>query len=132
MEYLIKRSGKLALAFFAFVMISCSPKTQQEVSEHLLLEPVKFSERLKEEKKAQLIDVRTPGEFQAGSIDGANNWNFLDGSFEKQLLTLDSTRTVFVFCQAGGRSGKAASMLKEKGFKSVIDLKGGYGAWIKQ
>jgi rhodanese-related sulfurtransferase len=36
-----------------------------------------------------------------------------------------------LFCRSGGRSGEAASLLKEMGFKQVYDLNGGYNAWLE-
>ena len=119
----------------AFVMVSCNAQTNEkktaviEVQEELLLNPVAFSERLSQEEQPQIIDVRTPQEFKNGTIENAVNWNVLDGTFEQNIQSLDSSKSVYVFCAKGGRSGKAASILKEKGFISVIDLKGGYGAW---
>ena len=107
---------------------SCGQKPHEE---SLVLKKAEFSQRLNAESEPQLIDVRTKEEYDQGAIDGAVNYNFLDGTFEKSLEKLDKNKTVFVYCAVGGRSGKASKLLKEKGFVSVIDLKGGYNAWSK-
>lgn len=73
-----------------------------------------------------LIDVRTPGEFKRGSIENALNINYYDDNFIEQISKLDTTKTAFIFCQSGGRSGKSSKAFFKAGFKEVIDLKGGY------
>ena len=118
----------LALIISTFSLQSCAQKLEEE---HLLLKKTEFKQRLSEEKTPQLVDVRTKEEYDQGSIEGAINYDYLDGTFEKNLEKLDKTRPVFVYCAVGGRSGKAAKLLKQKGFTAVIDLKGGYNAWSK-
>lgn len=81
--------------------------------------------------KSHLIDVRTPEEFAAGHIEGATNINFYEDNFADQIAQLDKDATVFVYCQAGGRSRKASNLFKENGFKEIYDLKVGYGGWSK-
>lgn len=124
----------IALLFFTIILsVACSDNTSQAKSdEFLVLVPSAFNERLSHEESAQLIDVRTTAEFEKGTIPEAKNYNILDGTFQANLSSLDKSKTVFVFCAKGGRSGKAAALLREKGFKSIIDLQGGYTSWSKQ
>lgn len=76
--------------------------------------------------KPLLLDVRTPKEFEGGSIGNAKNidWNDRDG-FEAYTNSLDKKKPIYLFCLSGGRSAKAADYLSEKGFK-VFELQGGY------
>jgi rhodanese-related sulfurtransferase len=74
----------------------------------------------------QLIDVRTPEEYIDGHIEGALNINVQDQKFAEQISKLDKTKTVYIYCRSGSRSQMAASQMKTLGFKSIIDLKGGY------
>jgi len=130
-----RRIIKVKIGFLALcssLMLACGSNAQENEAKNLLLEPNQFEVQLTQTTNPQLIDVRTTAEFQAGSIEGAINQDILDGSFEKYLDKLDPNKTVFVFCAKGGRSGKAAALLKEKGFTSIIDLKGGYTAWANQ
>jgi rhodanese-related sulfurtransferase len=123
------------ISLLAVLITSCNAQSTQEkvieteVKEQLLLNPIAFSERLAKEKDPQIIDVRTPQEYNNGTIKDAVNWNILDGTFEQNLKKLDPKQTVFVFCAKGGRSGQAAGLLEKGGFSSIVDLKGGYGAW---
>ena len=89
---------------------------------------VKFKELLGTED-AQIIDVRTPGEYKAGNIAASSNVDFYGDNFKNELTKLDKTKPILVYCKSGGRSGKAASMMKSMGFEEVYDLKGGYSGW---
>ena len=73
-----------------------------------------------------LLDVRTPKEFEGGSIGNAKNidWNDRD-EFEAYVNSLDKKQPVYLFCLSGGRSAKAADYLDKKGFQ-VFELEGGY------
>jgi len=96
-----------------------------------LLKPIEFRNRIEVEKNLQLVDVRTPQEFKGGSIPKAINYNLLDGTFEKSLKNLDPKKAVYLYCAKGGRSGKAAIILKKNGFTKIVDLSGGYTAYSK-
>jgi glyoxylase-like metal-dependent hydrolase (beta-lactamase superfamily II)/rhodanese-related sulfurtransferase len=75
----------------------------------------------------QLVDVRNPGEVEAGAIPGAVNVplpQLLD-----ELSELDPDRPTVVLCAGGYRSAVAASTLRARGFTAVADLIGGYDAW---
>lgn len=75
-----------------------------------------------------ILDVRTPAEYAAGHLDDAINISWSDPDFQLKLLPLDKSKTVYVYCQKGGRSKKAAILLDSLGYL-VIDLSGGFGAW---
>jgi phage shock protein E len=78
-----------------------------------------------------LLDVRTPAEVSKGSIKDAKVIDFQQPNFEKELDKLDKTKPIYVYCAVGGRSGKTAKVLVQKGFKEVYNLEGGYNAWKK-
>lgn len=78
-----------------------------------------------------LIDVRTPGEFEQGHLENSVNINIASKSFKEEVEKLDKSQPVYVYCAVGGRSAKAAKMLKEMGFEEVYDLEGGIQNWEK-
>ena len=126
----------VSLSFFT--LTACNGVAQKEnsteqttTSSYEVLSPAEFKTALEKEEKPQLIDVRTAGEFSDGTIAGAVNHDFLNGSFQKAIENLDKNKPVYVFCAVGGRSGKASTLLQEKGFTQIIDLKGGYNGWPK-
>ncbi len=75
---------------------------------------------------AMLIDLRTPPEFEAGTINGAVMINFLDSDIDQQLNKLDKNKSYYVFCEQGARSKKCMDKMKGMGFKRVYNLIGGY------
>ena len=83
------------------------------------------------EKGGVLIDVRTADEFADGTIDGAENYDWMNGDFEAAAEGWDKEAPTFVFCQAGGRSGQAKDHLVSLGFTEVYNLSGGYGGWTE-
>jgi len=72
---------------------------------------------------ALLVDVRTPGEFAGGHIKGSVNIP-LD-KVSSQLSAFKSQKTIIIFCQSGGRSGRAKTILEQNGFTNVVNG----GAW---
>jgi len=76
-----------------------------------------------------ILDVRTPGEFRSGSIQGAQNIDFESGSFESQIETLDKEGIYAVYCRSGNRSGQAAKILHDAGFQNIFNLDGGVIDW---
>lgn len=80
----------------------------------------------------QLVDVRTPGEWREGIIEGAVKIDVTSNSFEKQAINkLDKSKPVYLYCRTGGRSLVAAKILLEKGYK-VYNVEGGYKDWKRQ
>jgi hydroxyacylglutathione hydrolase len=75
----------------------------------------------------QLLDVRTPHEWDEGRLQGAR-YQFL-GELPQKLKDLDRDRPVIVYCASGYRSSLAASILQARGFTAVANVPGGYGAW---
>lgn len=80
-------------------------------------------------KPGTLLDVRTPGEYKKGFIEGARLLDIFSDEFEAELNKLDRNATYYVYCASGGRSAECAEKMQGMGFKKVYDLDGGMGAW---
>lgn len=72
----------------------------------------------------QLIDVRTPLEFQRGHIKNAKNVPL--NTIANYVPT--ANKTVYVICQSGARSKLAAKKLKHQGY-DAINVQGGMNNW---
>lgn len=78
-------------------------------------------------RKAQLIDVREPNEFDGGHILGARNIPLTQ--LKARLKEIRTDKPVYLYCQSGSRSGRAAQMLYRKGYKDLSHLEGGFKKW---
>ncbi|MEP4531797.1 MAG: rhodanese-like domain-containing protein [Cyclobacteriaceae bacterium] len=77
----------------------------------------------------QLIDVRTPQEYDAGHIKNATLINIQDPEFESKMNQLNKEKPVMVYCAVGGRSSRAVALTKDMGFSKVYNYKGGMKDW---
>ena len=75
------------------------------------------------------LDVRTPGEYMGGFIQGAQNIDFQSGNFENEIASLDKNATYAVYCRSGNRSGQAIKVMHDAGFHNVYNLNGGVIDW---
>ena len=80
--------------------------------------------------EVQLVDVRTAEEHNAGHIPGSINIDVLKGH-EELATKLDPERPVALYCRSGRRSETAGNVLKAVFFRNVVDLEGGYNAWME-
>jgi hydroxyacylglutathione hydrolase len=81
-----------------------------------------------EEADLQIIDVRRPGEYNAGHAPGAINAQL--AGLEKSLAQFDPHRQTAVICASGYRSSAATGILARHGFENLFNVVGGTSAWI--
>ncbi|MBP2099905.1 rhodanese-like domain-containing protein [Enterococcus rivorum] len=74
-----------------------------------------------------LLDVRTPNEYRSGHIKKAKNIPLNKVNSYKG----NSNDLIYVICQSGMRSKKAAKVLQKNGFK-VVNVRGGMSQWTGQ
>ena len=77
--------------------------------------------------EAVLLDVREPQEFAAGHVPGARN--LPQAELATRLSEVPRDRPVYLICQGGFRSLRAAQFLSQMGFKDVTSVSGGTEAW---
>ena len=79
---------------------------------------------------AQVLDVRTAGEFIGGHLKNVLQADWTDREqFVERTKHLDKNKTLLIYCASGIRSAQAAAFLKQEGFREVINLQGGIAAW---
>ena len=110
---------KLILILF----ISCNQNTSfiEVVNKEAYLELIK--------QNHQIIDVRTPNEFENGHIENAVNIDFKAADFIENISALNKNKTLLIYCRSGNRSGKAAKIMDSLGFTKIYDLEGGFMNW---
>ena len=78
-----------------------------------------------------LVDVRTIEEYESGHIQDAIHFDFYSELFQKEILSIDKSSSIVLYCGTQNRSAKTANYLKENGYKEIAVLEGGISTWIK-
>ncbi len=78
------------------------------------------------------LDVRTPGEFSQGHIQGAMNIDVEASTFDSEIAKLDKTKAYAVYCHSGNRSGVATQTMAKAGFTHLFNLENGISDWMAQ
>ena len=76
------------------------------------------------------LDVRTPGEFMEGHIEGAINIDVEGATFDSEIANLDKTKSYAVYCRSGRRSIVAVDKMSATGFEKLSNLENGINDWI--
>src|SRR5213082_1511308 len=86
-------------------------------------------EARQDEQEIVLVDVREKYEWNDGHIPGAIHVprGFLELQIEEAVP--DKEKTVVLYCAGGVRSLMAGTTLQQMGYKNVISMSGGFGAW---
>ncbi len=115
------------LIFLFFLSCVYSPNNAYKMINLSETEWVKLHD---ETEKSVIIDVRTDDEFSTGYIGGAVNIDFyMRNEFISEIDKLDKSKSYFIYCKSGGRSGQTCELMKQKGFKKVYNLEGGILGW---
>lgn len=119
---------KIKVLSLMFLLLGVSSCLKNQADGVQVLEVATYEKKMAQ-PDVQLIDVRTPEEFSQGHIENAVNIDFMADDFDAKVASLDKEKPVLVYCKSGGRSAKAATRLKELGFKNITDLDGGISSW---
>ena len=126
-----------SLFFITTTLISCAQQSNQQNEKNqnavmeLTVDAAKFSKAIAT-PGAQILDVRTAGEFQSGHIANALQANWMDqNEFNNRTQHLDKNKTIYIYCQSGGRSASAQEALMQAGYQ-VVNLEGGMSNWKMQ
>ena len=76
-----------------------------------------------------VVDVRTPGEYDEGHLEGALLVDLSGDDFAGSIGELDRDGEYLVYCRSGNRSAQAVQIMRDLGFEQVWDLSGGIAAW---
>lgn len=123
---------KIALVLIAVVSFAASSLAQtKNTSVVTNLSPERFKAIIASDKTPMIIDLRTTDEIKSkGYIKGAIQIDYLAKDFDKKIAEVDKTKTCYIYCAAGGRSGDAAEQMEKMGFKRVYNLEKGFSDWL--
>lgn len=88
-----------------------------------------LKEKIDQDEKFVLIDVRDKDEYREGYIPGA--FSISRGTLEGSIAGAvpDHSQPLVLYCAGGFRSALAAKSLKEMGYGNVTHVAGGFGDW---
>ena len=82
---------------------------------------------IKDKKDLQLIDVRTPSEYEAGHLAKAKLIPLQE--LESRLTEIERSKPILLYCRSGHRSGNALKILVANGYTQAKHMEGGITAW---
>ena len=112
--------------FFLLIVYSCHVFESNEIS---VISDYQFIEI--QDNDYTLVDVRTTEEYESGHIQNAINIDFYSESFEKEILLLNKSSSIILYCRTQNRSTKTANFLKENGYMDITIIEGGINLWVK-
>lgn len=71
-----------------------------------------------------VLDIRTPSEYASGHIENSLNVDYYSDQFRDRLSELDKDKAYIVHCRSGARVARALPIMKEFGFKKVLNMHG--------
>lgn len=95
--------------------------------------PNQFAALVREGKRVDLIDVRTPMEFREVHLEAARNvpLDELDPAELMRSRNGDSGAPLYVICRSGGRGKQACEKLIKAGFANAVNVEGGTMACVE-
>ncbi|WP_252502962.1 rhodanese-like domain-containing protein [Sporosarcina sp. Marseille-Q4943] len=118
MDYYILGAVILAIILYFVIMMFRVKKAVTNLTQEQFIEGY---------RKAQLIDVREPKEFEAGHILGARNIPY--SQFRQRFKEIRPDKPVYLYDQNGGKSSRAAMFLKKRDYTQLYQLQGGFRTW---
>lgn len=84
---------------------------------------------VREKADVILLDVRTPGEYGKGKIEGSINIPI--DTIAEQVATIipDKNKTIYVYCLSGSRSSVAVETMVQLGYTKVFSMTSGLLMW---
>ncbi len=89
-----------------------------------------WKKKLEEDNNSIVLDVRTQEEIDLGIIPNSIHIDIYKGQgFIDEIEQLDKTKTYYVYCRSGNRSGQACAIMSQLGFNTAYNLVGGFNEW---
>ena len=116
---------KKIFAFLASLLLLAGCSTTSSAKN---LDTMAFAKKIAE-PHVIVLDVRTPGEYMSGHIQGAINIDVGTSHFESEITKLDKSATYAVYCRSGRRSLVAIDTMQNLGFTKFSHLENGILDW---
>ncbi len=81
------------------------------------------------QRQAQILDIRTVEEFNAGHIPNSKHLPLSELDSGLKQAKIDSNKPIILVCLSGNKANTALAKLKKAGCKDVVCMEGGISAW---
>lgn len=92
------------------------------------ISPRELQDRVQRGESVELIDVRTPAEFEEVHVTFARNAP-LDRLDAAAYRDRPAGQPLYVICKSGGRGRQACEKLRAAGLDNAVNVEGGTSAW---
>lgn len=114
------------LLFITLALLPCLGFAQKTISAKAAMDIITGKENL------QIVDVRTPAEFDSSAIQNAINIDYKNQNFKENILSVDKKKPILIYCRSGKRSYYAMIAMMQLGYTEVYNLQGGILAFKKE
>jgi molybdopterin/thiamine biosynthesis adenylyltransferase/rhodanese-related sulfurtransferase len=108
----------------------CGAPSEPPPLEDINISVTELAKLQREGRGPQLLDVRTPREWEVARLDGAQLLPLQQ--LPQRWQEIDPVSEVVVYCHHGHRSARAVDFLRRAGLKRVRNLTGGIDAWSRE
>ena len=119
----------IVIICLAFILPSLSDRNGTGVIAVSAKEAADIIDKQNGDKNFAILDIRTPGEFQAGHLANSILIDYYSQTFADQLKRLDKTKSYLVYCRTGNRSTKSLELFKKLKFQKVYHMSSGISGW---
>jgi len=120
---------KINFIFLGIVLFLATFNCKNDEREGVKLVTPEEMQTILETEDVQLVDVRTPEEYKEGYIKNSQNIDYNSPTFDEDIIKLDKTKPVILYCKSGKRSAKCSEKLIKAGFEKIYELEGGITEW---
>jgi len=133
MEKIIKTNFRISSVVFGAVILFLFPGfiSDSSAAEKTRVRWIGVDQinKIIEEQRPVIVDLRTPGEYERGHISGAVNVPIEFLRSNRSTLDFHKNNPVLLYCRTINKTTLAIWFLENRGFKSIYALKGGYEAY---
>jgi len=114
----------IPLVFSLIIAITFSTKAQAPKN----IDSKQFAE-LSATNEGVILDVRTPGEYSRGHIEGSTLIDVSNRNFVDKVSLLQKDKPIYIYCLTGSRSQAVANFLSQNGYSKIYNLTYGIIEW---
>jgi rhodanese-related sulfurtransferase len=93
------------------------------------VEPEVVKQAIDSKEACIILDVRTPGEFARGKLQGSINLSVEQVESKVKSVILDTSKKIYVYCLSGARSTVAVETMRKLGYTNTFNMSHGLLAW---